>query len=65
MAVQNYMRGITTTPPEFILDLGGNQEELRFTVTRLGHMTRSTVTVAGPATRRVRTFEVVDISPLN
>jgi hypothetical protein len=63
-AIQNYTRGMAATPPEIILDLGTNEKKLRFTVARLGHMTRSTVTVTDQHTKRVRTFEGVDLSQL-
>lgn len=52
------------SPPEFILDLGAKQEKLRFTVGRLEHMTRSTMTVKDRTTKRVRTFEGVDFLEL-
>jgi hypothetical protein len=50
------------TPPELVLDFGAHQEPMRFTVARLERMTRSSVTVTDHTTKRIRTFEGVDIS---
>jgi hypothetical protein len=55
----SYLR---VNPPEVVLDLGVNQKPMRFTIARLGRMTRSTVALTDHRTMRIRTFEGVDIS---
>jgi hypothetical protein len=53
---------LRVTPPELVLDFGANQKPMRFTVARLGRMTRSTVALADHRTTRILTFEGVDIT---
>jgi hypothetical protein len=53
---------LRVTPPELVLDLGANQKPIRFTVARLGCMTRATVALTDHCTMRTRIFEGVDIS---
>jgi len=53
---------LRVTPPELVLDFGANQKPMRFTVARLGRMTRSTVALTDHRTMRIRTFQGVDIS---